>query len=247
MPKKNEHPQGGCDSSKRDGLLLSHPRLVSLIRVSTPKQSKNEIGIEAQRAANQKFAALNKANIYEVVEVGSGKRPLDQRPELRHAVEIAKQTGAPLLVDRLDRLGRNRQVIEEIAMQGVEIITAEAAGPLNDDARQIQAAKAQRVGEMLSERSRDGLRRARAAGVQLGSPDPWKGGQIRGQQISTDAADFAREIHQHIAKIKARAGRMSYKQIADALNVLGVQTRQGGSWGATQVKRVLERMKDLGD
>ena len=81
-------------------------KFVSYLRVSTDRQGKSGLGLEAQRKAVEDY--LNGGRwelIAEFVEVETGKR--DDRPKLRRALHTAKVTGATLVIAKLDRLSRN--------------------------------------------------------------------------------------------------------------------------------------------
>jgi DNA invertase Pin-like site-specific DNA recombinase len=88
-------------------------RFVSYLRVSTDKQGKSGLGLEAQREAVATH--LNGGAwtlISEHVEVESGKQ--DARPELAKALARCKLTGATLIVAKLDRLSRNQSFLMSV-------------------------------------------------------------------------------------------------------------------------------------
>jgi DNA invertase Pin-like site-specific DNA recombinase len=81
-------------------------RFVAYYRVSTDRQGKSGLGLEAQREAVQCY--LNGGSwtlAAEVTEVESGKR--NDRPELDRALGLCRLYGATLVVAKLDRLARN--------------------------------------------------------------------------------------------------------------------------------------------
>ena len=87
---------------------------ISYLRVSTGKQGKSGLGIEAQRAAVADF--LNGGPwklVKEYVEVESGKRA--DRPKLAEAISACKAYGAKLVIAKLDRLSRNVAFIANLA------------------------------------------------------------------------------------------------------------------------------------
>jgi DNA invertase Pin-like site-specific DNA recombinase len=76
---------------------LSHGGFVAYYRVSTGKQAKSGLGIEAQRAAVERY--LNGGNwkiIAEFTEVESGKR--SDRPQLDAALAAARARRVPVVV-----------------------------------------------------------------------------------------------------------------------------------------------------
>jgi hypothetical protein len=83
-------------------------RFVSYLRVSTERQGRSGLGIEAQREAVTQF--LNGGDwklLAEFTEIESGKR--DDRPELAKALAHCRRTGATLVIARLD-CQRRRQM-----------------------------------------------------------------------------------------------------------------------------------------
>ena len=70
-----------------------HP-IVSYIRVSTGKQGKSGLGIEAQREAIARFAAAEGREVLDEfveVETGKGSDALDRRPKLAEALAKAPE------------------------------------------------------------------------------------------------------------------------------------------------------------
>jgi DNA invertase Pin-like site-specific DNA recombinase len=79
---------------------------VAYYRVSTARQGRSGLGLEAQRDAVQTF--LNGGNwtmAAEYTEVESGKN--NDRPELAKALQACRVYGAKLVIAKLDRLSRD--------------------------------------------------------------------------------------------------------------------------------------------
>jgi len=75
------------------------PDAISYYRVSTTRQGKSGLGIVAQKAAVQRFAAAEGfALIAEHVEIETGKGfdALDRRPELAAALARARKARCPI-------------------------------------------------------------------------------------------------------------------------------------------------------
>src|ERR1700730_17019561 len=92
----------------REGRMIGV--VVSYARVSTARQVKSELGLDAQRAAMVAFANTNGLTVaaeHVEVETGKGHDALDRRPELRAALAEAKRLKCPVLVSKLCRLGRD--------------------------------------------------------------------------------------------------------------------------------------------
>jgi endonuclease YncB( thermonuclease family) len=78
---------------KRWYAVWSMDRAVAYLRVSTQRQQRSGLGIEAQRAAIERFAASEGLTIiseYVEAETGKGADALDRRPQLAAALAAAK-------------------------------------------------------------------------------------------------------------------------------------------------------------
>ncbi len=82
-------------------------QLISYLRVSTDKQARSGLGIEAQREAIARFAeaeGLQLTNEFLEVETGKGSDALDRCPQLAAALAHARKTKQSVCVAKLDRL-----------------------------------------------------------------------------------------------------------------------------------------------
>ena len=85
---------------------MSQGSIVTYLRVSTARQGKSGLGLEAQQKAVADYLSTGQWNLLEeFVEVESGKN--SKRPKLLEAIELCKASGAKLLVAKLDRLARD--------------------------------------------------------------------------------------------------------------------------------------------
>src|SRR5712671_5304599 len=101
-----------CATTKRHTVVcrLYMERAIAYLRVSTQRQQRSGLGIEAQRATVQQFAAAQSFAITtEFVEFESGKGAdaLDRRPQLAAALAAAKASKCSVIVAKLDRLSRD--------------------------------------------------------------------------------------------------------------------------------------------
>ncbi len=99
-------------------------KFVTYYRVSTDKQGRSGLGLEAQKKTVLDFINGNNSEIVgEYVEIESGKR--DDRPELQKAIRTCKLKKARLIVSKLDRLSRDLHFITELQRSGVQFTIAE--------------------------------------------------------------------------------------------------------------------------
>src|SRR5258705_8901711 len=140
-------------------------KFVAYFRVSTDKQGKSGLGLEAQReAVNSYLDGGRWSLVQEFVEVESGKR--NDRPELTAALAACKRHKARLVIAKLDRLSRNLAFIATLMDSGVEFIAVDNPHA-NKLTVHILAAVAQHEREMISERTTAALQAAKARGVRL--------------------------------------------------------------------------------
>ena len=226
---------------------MSIGKFVSYLRVSTDRQGRSGLGLEAQRKAVADY--LNGGNwelIAEFVEVETGKR--DDRPKLREALHRAKVTGATLVIAKLDRLSRNLAFIAALQDSGAKFVAADMP-EANETMIQFMAVIAQHERKMISTRTKAALAAARARGKRLGNPNlvalqavgAGKPGWTAGADSNRANADrFARDVLPVVEAIRAD-GITSLEGIANALNSRGILTARGGRWYATTVRNLLKR------
>lgn len=217
---------------------------VAYYRVSTAKQGKSGLGLEAQQVAVRAY--LNGGSwdlIDEVVEVESGKRA-DNRPQLQEALRLCRATGATLIVAKLDRLSRDAAFLMELQNSGAAFVAADMPGA-NTFTVGVMALVAQQEREGISARTKAALAAARDRGVVLGG---WRGHALpslvaaaASARVRTSNADRrSRDILVFINQAR-QAGAVSLRDIATFLNERGIEAARGGQWSGAQVKRVIER------
>src|SRR5215213_4023403 len=135
-------------------------RAVAYYRVSTRQQQRSGLGIEAQRAAVQRFAeAEGLTLIFEFVEVETGKGAdvLDRRPQLAAALASAKEAKCCVLVSKLDRLSRDVAFVAGLMAQRVPFIVAELSRDAEPFMLHLYAALAEKERRLISERTKAAL------------------------------------------------------------------------------------------
>jgi DNA invertase Pin-like site-specific DNA recombinase len=220
---------------------------VSYLRVSTAKQGRSGLGIEAQRQAVEAFAAAHgfaiKAELVEI-ETGKGADALDRRPQLAAALQAARKfgKGTPVLVAKLDRLSRDVAFIAGLMAQRVPFIVAELGADADPFMLHLYAALAEKERALIATRTKLALQAAKRRGVMLGNRSNLDEARLRGGETTkAEAERHAQNVLPIIREVQA-AGARSLAQIAAALNARGVETARGGSWLPTQVKRILDRV-----
>ena len=221
---------------------------VAYYRVSTAKQGRSGLGLEAQQAAVRTYLNGGSWELAgEVTEVESGKRA-DNRPQLQEALRQCRTTGATLIVAKLDRLSRDAAFLMQLQNSGVQFVAVDMPSA-NAFTVGVMALVAQQEREAISARTKAALASAKARGVNLGG---WRGHVLPSKraaassaQIRSMAADGrAQDVLISIDEVRA-GGAESLRQIAAALDQQGVTATRGGKWSPAQVKRVLERASRL--
>jgi DNA invertase Pin-like site-specific DNA recombinase len=219
----------------------THKQAVAYIRVSTGKQARSGLGLDAQRRDIQEYADRNEIRIvawFEEVETGKGHDALERRPQLAAALDKAKKLRGPALVAKLDRLSRDVACISSLMASRVEFIVTELGEQPDPFVLHIFAALAEKERALISARTKAGLESARRRGVTLGNPtnlaEAARKGLARNKEKAIEharAVEFA--LHDLLAK-----GR-SLRQMAVALNERRIPTPRGGKWFAQSVKNTL--------
>ena len=102
-------------------------KFIAYYRVSTDRQGKSGLGLDAQRKAVEDYLNGGRWTLVDhFTEVESGKR--NDRPELEKALAACKKHKAKLVIAKLDRLARNVHFISGLMDAGVEL-QYEAAEP----------------------------------------------------------------------------------------------------------------------
>ena len=209
--------------------------IIGYIRVSTDKQGKSGLGLEAQRDAIAKFAASEFLEViaeFIEVETGKGADALDKRPQLAAALRKAKQIKAPIVVSKLDRLSRDVHFISGLMTKRVPFIVAALGKNVDPFMLHIYAALAEKERSMISERTRDALAKAKQRGVVLGNPNV---GKMVSEATAARDADL-RPILEAMRDQPLRA-------IAESLTNRGIKTPRGGEvWNQVTVMRAMKRL-----
>jgi DNA invertase Pin-like site-specific DNA recombinase len=227
--------------------MVNSGSFIAYYRVSTARQGRSGLGLEAQRAAVTNY--LNGGSwkiVGEFTEVESGKRA--DRPELDKALAAARVRKVPLVVAKVDRLTRSVAFLSRLLEAGVDVRFADLPaieGATGKFLLQQMAAVAELEAGMISARTKAALAAAKRRGVKLGGD---RGGrttakiraaaraavQARAQGRAIDLAETVKELQ--------AGGADSLRAIAAGLEERGIPTPRGGKWSAVQVSRLLARL-----
>jgi DNA invertase Pin-like site-specific DNA recombinase len=228
--------------------MAAHGKFVVYYRVSTARQGKSGLGIDAQRAAVATY--LNGGDwsiVAEFTEVESGRR--SDRPALDQALAAARLHRAAVVVSKVDRLTRSVGFLTRLLDAGVDVRFADLPaieGATGTFLLHQMVAVAELEAGMISKRTKDALAAAKRRGVKLGGDRgvaPTAKMRAKGKAVLQARANSrAADIAPAIAELQA-AGARSLRAIAAGLNDRSIPTARGsGEWTAVQVMRVLERI-----
>ena len=213
-------------------------QFIKYYRVSTRSQADSGLGLSAQQRDIDLYLSTYAETPWEVIaeftDVQSGKD--DNRPELQKAMALAEETGATILIAKLDRISRRVSFISAI-MERKKLNLTVATMPNADKFQlHIYAALAEQEREFISLRTKQALAPLKGTGKLGGN----RGNIDKANEAARALADsHAAKVMDTVLPLK-EAGR-TLQQIADTLNKSGVKTARGGKWHPTTVKNVLAR------
>ncbi|RWA81307.1 recombinase family protein [Mesorhizobium sp.] len=200
-------------------------KYVGYYRVSTKRQARSGLGLEAQQQMVRQFAGAHGELVGEFVEVESGRN--DRRIELAKAINAAKKAGASLLIARLDRFSRRVSFISAMMEKGVRLVIVEMPNA-TDFQLHIFAALAQEERRLISERTKVALAQAKRRGAILGL-----NGAALAESNRKGAIAFARHVE---TLLPPGWPDMSYSEIARRLNAIGAKSPTGRRFYPQTVK-----------
>jgi DNA invertase Pin-like site-specific DNA recombinase len=219
--------------------MLAHfGKFVSYYRVSTDRQGRSGLGLDAQKeAVQQRLNGGPWQLVAEFVEIESGRRA--KRPQLDAALVACKKHRAKLVVAKLDRLSRNVSFLLKLIDSGVEVLFAdlpELTGAMGRFMLTTMASVAELEAGLVSERTKAALKAAKARGVRLGR----YGSEVLAPQYRAEARRRAHELQPIIAELTSKG--LSLAKIAAELNKRKIATPRGGQWDHSSVRNVLNRL-----
>jgi DNA invertase Pin-like site-specific DNA recombinase len=239
---------------------VTEGRFVCYFRVSTARQGRSGLGLEAQKETVALFLNGSRWDVMtEFVEIETGTLGDDERPQLGKAIQACRIYNAKLLVSKLDRLSRDAHWLLGLAKRGIDFICADNPA-VNRMTITVLAAVAEHERKQISERTKQALAARKARGLPLGMAaihayreahqlPPAAATNLKNRAAGTarsavvnrvKAQDQARDLAGILAELRA-GGATSLRQIATGLNDRRIPTTRGGAWSATQVSRLLAR------
>jgi DNA invertase Pin-like site-specific DNA recombinase len=204
--------------------------IISYIRVSSARQGRSGLGLEAQRQAIARFAeaeGFELAGEFVEVETGKGADALERRPQLAAALAEAKHRKCAVAVAKLDRLSRDVHFISGLMTERVQFVVTELGADVDPFLLHLYAALAEKERRLISQRTRDALAAKKAQGKQLGNP--------KLVAAATKRDKVLRPILQKLAGQSLRA-------IGAELDRRGIKSWSGKPWNAVSVRNAMVRL-----
>lgn len=208
---------------------------IAYYRVSTDKQGKSGLGLDAQRQAVAGFVMGRGEIAAEFTEIESGRKA--DRPQLVQALAQCRRRKATLVIARLDRLARNVAFISNLMESRVDFVAVDMP-EANRLTIHILAAVAEHEREMISKRTKDALAAAKLRGTRLGNPNPLPASRRATAILKEQTRQYHETTKPFVLELQ-RQGQ-SLRTIARELNRRQIPTARGGMWHPSTVRNLLE-------
>jgi hypothetical protein len=189
---------------------------VAYYRLSTDKQGRFGLGMNAQRSAVEQHAkSVGGEVVAEFRDVESGRKA--DRSGLTAALAECRARRATLLIAKLDRLARSVAFISNLMEGRVDFVVADMPG-VNRLTVHVLAAVAEHEREMISQPTKAALAMAKVRGTRLGNPRLPPPGRLAAAPDPTTPGGMAR-----VEAAKARAVA-AYRDVVEAARVAGARS-----------------------
>lgn len=222
---------------------------VAYYRVSTKRQGRSGLGLEAQQRMVADRLGPKADLIAEFTEAESGRRSDRHRPELRKAIQLVQANrDCVLVVAKMDRLTRNLAFLSILLDSDVSLLVCDIPDmACPHQARfilQLMANLAEFDAGTISERVKAAHESKRRRGIAIAPPTP-KSIREQGQKAAATRADeFARTVAPVLRELQ-RYGCDTIGKLQDGLEARGVSTRtKKKSWSYNAVKYLLQRLAE---
>lgn len=237
-------------------IVMRATRYIAYHRVSTARQGRSGLGLDAQREAIRLHLSGGGELLREHTEIESGRR--SDRPELLKALAACRLHRATLVIAKLDRLARNVAFISALMDSGVEFVATDMPAA-NRLSLHIIAAVGENEARMISDRTKVALAAAKRRGTKLGGfrgraatdADRQRASAAKTALANARASDLAATIWglqaQGITSNRAIAGRLTAMNIptTGSHDKHGRPTGHAGAWHGAQVARLLTRLATI--
>lgn len=216
---------------------------VAYIRVSTKQQEVSGLGLDAQQDQINRFVVYNKGVILQTfIDIESGGNC--DRVGMNSAIKKCQDTGATLLVAKLDRLSRDVHFVSGLMKEGVSFECCDMPGA-DDFTKHLFASFAELERKKIQQRTREALARKKARGETLGNPK-----NFTNETRALGPMALREKSLKNPANMRAlmvitdgKRDKLTLDEIANRLNRYGFSGPRGGKWNKTSVSRLWNKSK----
>jgi len=237
-------------------------KAVIYIRVSTQRQGASGLGLEAQKETCVRYVQdIGGEVIAEFSDVESGKSRT--RNGLWKAIDKCKETGATLVVAKLDRLARDVEFTFKVVNTGIDIHFCDMPS-VNTMVLGVFASVAQYERELICTRTKSALHAKKERGEQTGGTDALWGKNTHSDRreaimsmvgkSADDRRARAKEnprnkflwvyVNNKIKAVGSEAA-VSWPELARELNELGQKTPTGLEFNTARVNSMYKKLKQI--
>lgn len=221
------------------------------LRVSTQKQGRTMLGIEAQRKMCQDFVSQNKGNVkHEFIDIESGTHR--DRKGLQDAIMFCKKNNCPLVIAKLDRLARDVEFCFKVINTGIDIHFCDMP-TINTLLLGVFASVAQYERELTSDRTRKALAVKKSQGALLGGANPkYRATRKAKTYEQKEIEDMKKGVSRTRRHLESKDVKAFLKVLQRCFPDSAVGEPEEWDWKGFNTKmdnrvRILQLMKDLKD
>ena len=209
---------------------------IAYYRVSTDRQERSGLGLDAQADAVSRFAAQQQYTIIDTyTETESGKE--NERPQLVAALARCKKERATLLIAKLDRLSRRVSFIASLMDTSADFRVVEIPDA-NKFQLHLMAAFSEYERDQISQRTKAALAAAKQRGTVLGK----YGREVLSKQNAAAADQFAETMRPQIEQLQSE-GFTTVRALCAEMNRREIPTyRPGKQWHKSNTHNLLIRL-----
>jgi site-specific DNA recombinase len=220
-------------------------KAVILTRVSTDKQVREGVSLDAQQERCEKYAELQDwevVSVYTEEGVSGGKRT-DERDVLKDALATVKKHKGVLVVYSLSRLSRNListlEIVEDLSKSKSDLASVseniDTAGPCGRFQLNVMASFCALEREQTGQRTKLALNHLKEQGKRYSLHAPYGYKYVEGEVVRNKDEQ---EVIKYVKKLKK--DRYTYKEIQIRLELKGYRNRKGNRFHMTTLVRMVK-------
>lgn len=206
------------------------------LRVSTAKQGKSGLGLDAQRKMCADFVVARHGHVTkEFVDVESGTHR--NRKGLQEAIRFCQTNQCPLVIAKLDRLARDVEFCFKVVNTGIEIHFTDMP-QMNTLLLGVFAAVAQYERELTSDRTKKALAVKKAQGCALGAAsEKYKETYKNKNNEEKEKEQMQRGVTKSTHYIESRDVQVFIKVLRNVFSDLTIGEPRNWWWSRINLKR----------